>query len=48
MSLRSNFARAYAGVMPAVKQAMEAVTLGIIEMAPGLGMLLSGDRRPRK
>jgi hypothetical protein len=44
MSLRSNFARAYAGVMSAVKQAMEAVTLGIIEMAPRLGMLSSAHR----
>ena len=48
MSLRSNFARAYAGVMSAVKQSMEAVTLGIIETAPRFGMLSSGHRLARK
>ena len=44
MSLSSDFARAYAWIVPPVKQAMGAVTLRIIEPAPRLGKLLSGHR----
>ena len=44
MSLSSDFARAYAWIVPSVKQAMGAVTLRIIEPAPRLGKLLSGHR----
>ena len=38
MGLSPDFARAYAWIVPSVKQAMGAVTLRIIEPAPRLGM----------
>ena len=39
MGLSSDFARAYAWIVPSVMQAMGAVTLRIIEPAPRLAML---------
>jgi hypothetical protein len=42
MSPRSDFACAYAWIVPSITQEMGAVTLRVIEPAPRLGKLLSG------
>src|SRR6516162_1133274 len=44
MHLRTDVAGAHAGVVPAIKQAVRAVALGIIEAAPRLAMLAASRR----